>query len=81
MFGSYDETLECCEGLRREGRGGGSEMQQMNEMINNPLKLRPKNDKKTITINNLTKNYTLHTCTIVYMYFINNIICTVYYMY
>lgn len=46
MFGGYDETLECCEGLRREGRGGGSEMQQMNEMINNPLKLRPKNDKK-----------------------------------
>ena len=42
MFGGYDETLECCEGLRGEGRGGGSEVQQMNEMINNPLKLQPK---------------------------------------
>lgn len=42
MFGSNDETLECCEGLRGERRGGGSEMQQMNEMINNPFKLQPK---------------------------------------
>lgn len=65
MFGGYNETLECCEGLRREGRGGGSEMQQMNKMINNPLKLQPK--KKTITIVSLNlKNYTQHTCTCVY---------------